>query len=199
MAWTGVVPGLSCKPLPLPRRQPSGRGFIPGRSLPMHLREYETIFILRPDVGDEGMSQVVERVKGVLGSKGAVLLREQNWGKKKLAYEIDKHLKGIYHYLDYAGQPGTVEEVERILKIVEAVIRYQTVKVTDIESLDARRAEIQKEAEDEERRRREREERESLPAPPAAVVNGETAAADAAGDAEDKDEAGEDEVQEPKD
>jgi small subunit ribosomal protein S6 len=92
-------------------------------------REYETIFILRPDTPNDAIGQVNGRMRGVIEQMGGKLLKVDNWGKRKLAYEVRKQLKGIYLYWQYLGSSGLVEELERNLRMLDAVIRYYTVKV----------------------------------------------------------------------
>jgi small subunit ribosomal protein S6 len=99
---------------------------IPGRK-----REYETIFILRPDLANEAISAVNAKVRGVVEAGGGRLLKVENWGRRKLAYEVKKQLKGIYLFWRYLGDPGLVEEVERNLRLSDQVIRYYSVKVAD--------------------------------------------------------------------
>ncbi len=118
----------------------------------MHLREYETIFILRPDMGEDAVAKIVQRVRDIIEQKEGAILVEENWGKKKLAYEVQKHLKGIYYYVLYGGYPGVVEEIERMFRMVETVIKFQTVKLSDQITVEDRMKEIA-----EEKRRREEE------------------------------------------
>jgi small subunit ribosomal protein S6 len=92
-------------------------------------REYETIFILRPDTANDGVSQINTRLRGVLDQMGGKILKVDNWGKRKLAYEVQKQLKGIYLYWQYLATSGVVEELERNLRMLDAVIRYYTVRV----------------------------------------------------------------------
>jgi small subunit ribosomal protein S6 len=101
------------------------------RDEPGTQREYETTFILRPDTNQDGIQSVNTRVRGVIDTMGGRLLRLDNWGKRKLAYEVKKQLKGIYLYWRYLGTAGTVEEIERNLRMLDPVIRYYTVKVDE--------------------------------------------------------------------
>jgi small subunit ribosomal protein S6 len=94
-------------------------------------REFETIFILRPDTNQEGIHLVNTRVRSVIETMGGKLLKLDNWGKRKLAYEVKKQLKGIYLYWQYLGNAGVVEEIERNLRMLDTVIRYYTVKVDE--------------------------------------------------------------------
>src|SRR5438552_14597727 len=101
------------------------------RDEPGRQREFETIFILRPDTNQDGIQMVNTRVRTVIDQLGGRLLKLNNWGKRKLAYEVKKQLKGIYLYWQYLGTPGVVEEIERNLRMLDAVVRYYTVKVDE--------------------------------------------------------------------
>jgi small subunit ribosomal protein S6 len=101
-------------------------GDIPGRK-----REYETTYILRPDVSNDGISTVNNKIRGIIEAGGGNLLKVENWGRRKLAYEVKKHLKGVYLFFNYLGPAGLVEEIERNLHLSDNVIRYYSVKVAD--------------------------------------------------------------------
>ena len=101
------------------------------RDEPGTQREFETIFILRPDTNQDGITLVNTRVKGVIEQLGGRVIKLDNWGKRKLAYEVKKQLKGIYLYWQYLGTTGVVEEIERNLRMLDSVIRYYTVKVDE--------------------------------------------------------------------
>jgi small subunit ribosomal protein S6 len=101
------------------------------RDEPGTQREYETIFILRPDTNQDGIQQVNGRVRHVIDSMGGRVLKLDNWGKRKLAYEVQKNLKGIYLYWQYLATTGAVEEIERNLRMLDSVIRYYTVKIDE--------------------------------------------------------------------
>jgi small subunit ribosomal protein S6 len=101
------------------------------RDEPGTQREFETIFILRPDTNQDGIQLVNTRVRGVIDQMGGRVLKLDNWGKRKLAYEVKKQLKGIYLYWQYLSTPGVVEEIERNLRMLDSVIRYYTVKVDE--------------------------------------------------------------------
>jgi small subunit ribosomal protein S6 len=94
---------------------------------PNTLREYETIYILRPDTQNEKVAEVNQRVKGIIESLGGVILNVDNWGKRKLAYEIKKELKGIYLYWQYLGNAAVVAEFERNMRMLDPVVRYMTI------------------------------------------------------------------------
>jgi small subunit ribosomal protein S6 len=73
---------------------------------------------------------------------GGKIIKVDNWGKRRLAYEVAKERKGIYLYWQYLAQPGVVEETERNLRMLDSVIRYLTVKVDSDIDVGARPSEI---------------------------------------------------------
>src|SRR5262249_45551296 len=112
------------------------------RDTPNTAREYETIYILRPNTPNEGVAEVNTRIKGVIEAMGGKIIKVDNWGKRRLAYEVAKERKGIYLYWQYLAQPGVVEETERNLRMLDNVIRYLTTKVDDNIDVAARPTEI---------------------------------------------------------
>ena len=112
------------------------------RDTPNTSREYETIYILRPNTPNEGVAEVNTRVKNVIEGMGGKVIKVDNWGKRRLAYEVAKERKGIYLYWQYLAQPGIVEECERNLRMLDNVIRYLTTKVDENVDVSARPSEI---------------------------------------------------------
>jgi small subunit ribosomal protein S6 len=112
------------------------------RDTPNTAREYETIYILRPNTANEGVAEVNTRIKGIIEGMGGKIIKVDNWGKRRLAYEVAKERKGIYLYWLYLAQPGVVEETERNLRMLDSVIRYLTVKVDENIDVQARPSEI---------------------------------------------------------
>ena len=120
---------------------------------------YETTFITRAEMSDEALKALHERVVGIIGEyKGAVVTQE-DWGKRKLAYPIQKESRGHYTYIVYSGQGDVVHEIERNLRIHDHVLRFLTVNLAsefDPEVFTKRRADLQAAAK---RREEEREAR----------------------------------------
>jgi len=112
------------------------------RDTPNTAREYETIYILRPNTPNEGVAEVNTRIKGVIEGMGGKIIKVDNWGKRRLAYEVAKERKGIYLYWQYLAQPGVVEECERNLRMLDNVIRYLSTKVDENIDVGARPSEI---------------------------------------------------------
>jgi small subunit ribosomal protein S6 len=94
-------------------------------------REYETIYILRPDAGREVTESVASRVSDAIKGGGS-LTRVENWGRRRLAHDIGRIKGGIYVYFKYVGGGGLVSEVERTLRLQESVLKFQTVKTSDV-------------------------------------------------------------------
>lgn len=102
----------------------------PGRA-----REYETIYILRPDVDADGAEKVGSRVSDVIGREAGRLTKVEAWGRRRLAYDINKHRRGVYMYVKYLGTGRTVSEVERNLRLADSVLKYQTILLrSDVEA-----------------------------------------------------------------
>jgi small subunit ribosomal protein S6 len=112
------------------------------RDAPGTAREYETTYILRPNTANDGVAEVNGRIRGIIEAMGGRVMKVDNWGKRRLAYEVEKERKGIYLYWLYLARPGVVEEVERNLRMLDGVIRYLTVKVDENIDLGARPTEI---------------------------------------------------------
>jgi len=81
-------------------------------------------------------------LKAIIEGMGGKILKVDNWGKRRLAYEVAKERKGIYLYWLYLALPGIVEEIERNLRMLDSVIRYLTVKVDENIDLGARPTEL---------------------------------------------------------
>lgn len=94
---------------------------------PGHGREYETIYILRPNVDKDAADEVANRVSEAIKGQQGMLTQAELWGSRRLAYPIERHHRGTYVYVKYLGKGGIVAEIERQLRLVDAVIRYQTV------------------------------------------------------------------------
>lgn len=95
------------------------------------LREYETIFLVRPDLTDDNVDKLKERVRGIVGREGGKVLRFTVWGKKKTAFPIAKQPRAIYVHANFLGSTSLVAEIERNLRNYDEVTRYLSVKLAD--------------------------------------------------------------------
>jgi small subunit ribosomal protein S6 len=89
---------------------------------------YETMYILRPDISEEVVDAEIARYQDILQEQGATILETQHRGKRRLAYEIQKHREGIYIQMNYQGPGQVVAPLERAMRLSENVIRYLTVR-----------------------------------------------------------------------
>ncbi len=104
----------------------------------MLMTEYETTVVVRPDISGDVIEATLDRVRDAVKKSGGKLVALNHWGKKKLAYPIAKHTRGIYVQAHYLGQGGLVAEVERNLRISDSVLRFLTVKVGEDVTADER-------------------------------------------------------------
>ncbi len=97
----------------------------------MFAREYELIWIVKPDVADEDVEAITERTKAVVTEREGTIMDLDEWGKRKLAYDVQKFSKGHYVRMHFLGQPVDVAELERTLRIDDRILRFLTVKLID--------------------------------------------------------------------
>ncbi|XXF80311.1 30S ribosomal protein S6 [Myxococcaceae bacterium GXIMD 01537] len=95
------------------------------------LREYETIFLVKPDLTDDVVDRLKERVRGIVNRQGGKLIRFTVWGKKKTMYPVARQPRAIYVHTQFLGDSKLVAEVERNLRNFDEVSRYLSVKVAD--------------------------------------------------------------------
>jgi small subunit ribosomal protein S6 len=91
------------------------------------VRRYETIFILRSDLGESQVKDSIKRFEGLVATGGGELLETEEWGFRELAYRIHNERRGYYVRLDYAATGPVMNEVERNLKLSDSVLRYLSV------------------------------------------------------------------------
>ena len=112
------------------------------RSLRATQREYETVLILKPDVGKPQIKRIITNVQQMFVDAGSTLLSADNWGLRTLAYPIKRNARGIYIYLRFIGGSDTVLGFEQKLRLTETVLRYLTVKVDEDIDPAARPSEV---------------------------------------------------------
>lgn len=95
------------------------------------LREYETVFLVKPDLTDDNVDKVKDKVRGIVGREGGKFLRFTIWGKKKTMYPVAKQPRAIYLHAHYLGKPSLVAEVERNLRNFDEVSRYMSKKIAE--------------------------------------------------------------------
>ena len=89
---------------------------------------YETMYILRPDIAEEEVTNHIDKYNKLLEEFGGKILDSQMRGKRRLAYQIAKHREGIYVQLSHQGDGQHIFKIEKAMRLGEDVIRYMTVK-----------------------------------------------------------------------
>ncbi|WP_421382422.1 30S ribosomal protein S6 [Bacillus salacetis] len=92
------------------------------------MRKYEVMYIIRPNVDDETKKSVVERFDNVLTSNGAEIVESKEWGKRRLAYEINDFRDGYYQLVKIQSNTEAVSEFDRLAKISDDIIRHIVIK-----------------------------------------------------------------------
>jgi len=105
------------------------------------VREYETIYLMKADTPDDQVEEIKERLRAVVAREGGKVIRFTNQGKRKTAFPIAKNPKAVFMHCLYIGNPGLVGEVERNLKIIDVVMKYQSIRLADGVDFDARAVE----------------------------------------------------------
>jgi small subunit ribosomal protein S6 len=135
------------------------------------MRNYEMIFIVRPDVAEDDIQKLIAQMEGVVASAGGKVDKVERMGRRRLAYRIEKQREGFYILFYVQGTGDTVKEFERRLKVTDAVIKHLTVCTDEI----LKRAEKFKALRTKQEAKRRRN--KAATAPPAPPVPAETAQA----------------------
>ena len=111
------------------------------------MRKYETVFISNPDLQEQARKDLFEKVKNIVAKENGILVDFDDWGNKKLAYEIRKNTRGHYVCMTFGGDGDTVTEMERIFRLDDSILKFMTiVKEKDVDPQD-----LKKEAEETEK------------------------------------------------
>jgi small subunit ribosomal protein S6 len=115
-------------------------------------RDYELMYVVRPDLDEDGLRSAVEAVQGLVEGQGGEVLTTTPWGKRRLAYEIAGLRDGHYVIVEFRGDGSKVKELERALRINDHVIRHMITiavpKPPEDEAKEGRRADAEDGAED---------------------------------------------------
>jgi small subunit ribosomal protein S6 len=114
------------------------------------MRRYETIVIVDPDLGEEERGTVFDKIRELIPQTGGLLVEFDEWGGRKLAYEIKKKQRGYYVCINYCGSGDLVSEMERQFRIDDRVMKYMTVlldKEADMERIQEAMTQSEAEAE----------------------------------------------------
>ncbi|MBW1988376.1 MAG: 30S ribosomal protein S6 [Deltaproteobacteria bacterium] len=122
------------------------------------MRRYETVFIADPDLDDESRGALFERLRGIVEQGESFIVRFDEWGNRKTAYEIKKKKRGYYVLMEYCGTADQVSELERVMRIDDRVLKYLTILLADRVDVEEVREEMAREQAEKEARERERAE-----------------------------------------
>ena len=94
-------------------------------------RVYEVMYIVKPDVADEDVNTLNETLQGVIEKEGGSIVKFENMGRRKLAYEIKRFTEGHYVLFEIEGSGKEILELERRMRVNDAIIRFITVRVDE--------------------------------------------------------------------
>lgn len=112
------------------------------------MREYEAMIIAKADLQEADLSKMVSKWESIIGINGGQVVKKETWGVRRLAYPIQKQVRGNYMVYDVATEQSNIQELERVLKLDENVLRAMVIKLADTVNVEQRRLELQKQAEE---------------------------------------------------
>ena len=113
------------------------------------MRKYETVLISDPDLQDQARLDLYDKVRNIIAKEKGILLNFDEWGNKKMAYEIKKKLRGNYVCVTYGGTGELVTELERNFRLTDDILKFMTILLSDdvtVESLEKEVAEAEEAA-----------------------------------------------------
>lgn len=122
------------------------------------MRRYETIFIVDPDLQDADRESLTGKLDELISQQGGTLLQVDDWGQRRLAYEIKKRPRGHYLLLDYCGTGALVNEMERLAKIDDSILKFMTVLLEKSVDIETVKEDIAREKAEKERLQKEKAE-----------------------------------------
>ena len=97
------------------------------------MKAYEVMLLIDPSLDEEALAAVVDKAAGVITSQGGVVDSSENWGKRRLAYEVNGLTDGDYTVIQFHAAPEAVAELDRVLHITDPVARFMIVRRDDLE------------------------------------------------------------------
>jgi len=95
------------------------------------VKAYELLLLLNPSLDEESRAALMDKVQGLITADGGVVDNVDSWGKRKLAFEINKLTEGDYALIDFHAAPSAIAELDRVLHITDPVVRYMLVNRED--------------------------------------------------------------------
>ena len=110
-------------------------------------RIYEALFIVKPDATEEEIDALIETLSKNLATAGGTVDKVEKWGKRRLAYRVEKNREGYYVLLQFTAEPQAVKEFERRMRVADMVIKFLTVRIDEVlKRLDKKKKEREKRA-----------------------------------------------------
>jgi small subunit ribosomal protein S6 len=97
------------------------------------MQGYESVFITDPDLSEEALSGILDKVKNTVTHQGGAIQQYHHWGRRRLAYPINKKTHGVYHLLYITGDEEMLKELNQQYRFIEEIMRFQTIKIEDIQ------------------------------------------------------------------
>ena len=97
------------------------------------MKAYELLFFVNPSINDEARAGVMKRIETTITADGGVVDSVEEWGKRKLAYAIEKLTDGDYTLINFHAEPTAIAELDRVLRIMDDVVRFMVVRRDDKE------------------------------------------------------------------
>lgn len=110
------------------------------------MKRYEVVSIVKADLAEEDINNIIDKASQIITERKGIIAKAEKWGKRRLAYEINKQKDGFYFFIDYAGDGSIVAEMERNFKIDDRILKFMTVAITGAvtrEGIDAEIAEAE--------------------------------------------------------
>jgi small subunit ribosomal protein S6 len=111
------------------------------------MRIYENLFIVKPDATEEEIDALIEQMSGNITKTGGTVDKVDKWGKRRLAYRVEKNREGFYVLIQFTAEANVVKEFERRLRVQDSVIKFMTVRIDEsLKRIEKRRKEREKRA-----------------------------------------------------
>lgn len=95
------------------------------------MRKYETTFIINPELEEAMITEVIDKVQEIITATNGEIVNVDNWGVKRLAYEIEKRRSGFYSCIQFNGETNTIDELKRNFRIMDNLMKYIIIRIED--------------------------------------------------------------------
>ena len=109
------------------------------------MRHYETVYIINPNLADEACEEIVAKFSTLVENNKGVVTKIDEWGKRDLAYDVQKYNKGYYVLMQFCGEPGITVEIHRQLGLEDKILKSQTIQLSQEADPEALKAEAEAE------------------------------------------------------